>query len=102
VLFVEFEFELHSDGTSVGEDGGGGEELQRGASRRGGSGPTAAYHYRTISSWLKLNFWNGDVRRGIPRTPQHLTRVGAAAHERLHQMRTAHRRSPPDQSRTPR
>ena len=44
LLFVQVE--LHSEGTSVGEDGGGGEdELHRGASRRGGSGLTAAYHY---------------------------------------------------------
>jgi hypothetical protein len=44
-LLVEVEAESHSDGTSVGDDGGGGESLHRGASSLGGNGPTAAYHY---------------------------------------------------------
>jgi desulfoferrodoxin (superoxide reductase-like protein) len=51
--------------------------------------------------WLKLII-ERDVRRGIPHTPQHLDRVGAVAHERLRRTRRAHRRLPPDQSRTPR
>jgi hypothetical protein len=48
--FYNRETLLDSDATRVGEDGAReGGELHRGASRRGGRGPTAAYHYNILS-----------------------------------------------------
>ena len=42
----------------MGDDGGGGESLQRGASSRGGNGPTAAYHYPPTQSVSRVgNFF---------------------------------------------
>src|SRR6266702_2512444 len=94
--------ESHSDGTSVGDDGGGESELHRGASSRGGSGPTAAYHYHPSPhpsvvepslDWV-VSGVVVHVRRGIPRTPPRPSRAGAAAHARLRRTRKGLRRSP--------
>lgn len=93
-----------SDATRVGEDGREG-DLHRGACKRGGSGPTAVYHYKKSRIFNSL----GEPQRrresrhlphDIPRTHRRSARVDGAAHARLRQMQTPHQRSPRDQSRT--
>jgi len=55
----------------VGEDGTrDGGELHSGASRRGGSGPTAAYHYKPLITIVKTRCSDGGRERGLL-TPRH-------------------------------
>lgn len=67
----------------MGDDGGcEGGELHRGASRRGGSGPTAAYHYNNCQDWSIA------IEGSRAPTPQHSSHSPASSLCRWRRPRT--------------
>lgn len=79
--------ESHSDGTSVGDVERSGErELHRGASSRGGSGPTAAYHYTHTHKDRSRQVVESS--RGVARTSRHSSHSPAPSPCRCRRPRT--------------